>query len=536
MKKSPWTRAVGGLVFLLAICSGVPLVGQDAEPEKPFQDARLKGQSREAAATLVVYNRAEPRAEELARYYAQKRQIADDHLLGLDCPTAEEISRGDYDRTIAAPLRLAFDLRGWWRLNASGANIAVEENSIRFIALIRGIPLKIAATANYEGDRPTGPPPINTRNEAAVDSELALLGFHTRSITGALNNGYYRSFTRMLDAPPALMLVCRLDAPSGDTVRRMIDDSVEAEQRGLWGFAYIDSRNLTEGGLAEGDKWLLATAADARTQGIPVIHDSGPELFGDTYPMKNAAFYYGWYAEHVVGPFLRDDFAFTKGAIAVHIHSFSASTVRDPTKNWVAPLISRGAAATIGNVYEPYLALTPNIDIFHERLRAGFNFAESAYMSMRVLSWMTTFVGDPLYRPFKVVDDGVRNDSKTAGEFRAYRSGAQAWFKDNRAAGENRLIQSGRQLRSGIIFESLASLQASAKDPAAALVSFRQAREFYRNPEDILRVSIREAGLLKTVGKKGEALGLIRRQLQTYSTSPSAPLLRTLEAQLAAAG
>ena len=51
-----------------------------------------------------------------------------------------------------------------------------------------------------------------------------------------------------------------------------------------------------------------------------------------------------------------------------------------------------GAAATLGNVYEPYLTLTPHLDVFHDRLCAGFTFAEASYMSQRVLSWMTTSV------------------------------------------------------------------------------------------------------------------------------------------------
>src|SRR6266571_965766 len=39
----------------------------------------------------------------------------------------------------------------------------------------------------------------------------------------------------------ALLLVCRLDAPSVATVRQMIIDSVAAEKTGLWGRAYVDS-------------------------------------------------------------------------------------------------------------------------------------------------------------------------------------------------------------------------------------------------------------------------------------------------------
>src|SRR5438874_4994630 len=116
--------------------------------------------------------------------------------------------------------------------------------------------------------------------------------------------------------------------------------------------------------------------------------------------MTDCALYYGWYAATVAGPFTQPDFHFVPGAVAVHIHSFGASTLRDTNANWVGPLLARGAAASIGNVYEPYLQLTPHLDIFNDRLLHGFTFAESAYMATRVLSWMSVMVGDPLYRPY----------------------------------------------------------------------------------------------------------------------------------------
>jgi hypothetical protein len=71
-------------------------------------------------------------------------------------------------------------------------------------------------------------------------------------------------------------------------------------------------------------------------------------------------------------------------------------------KFWVGPLIRRGAAATLGNVYEPFLQLTPMLDLFYDRLVNGLTFAESAYAALREVSWMTTIVGDPLYRPFSL--------------------------------------------------------------------------------------------------------------------------------------
>jgi hypothetical protein len=79
---------------------------------------------------------------------------------------------------------------------------------------------------------------------------------------------------------------------------------------------------------------------------------------------------------------------FVPGAIAAHIHSYSASTLRDKNSGWAGPLVSRGAAATVGNAYEPYLELTAHLDILNDRLLHGFTFAESVFMSSRGLSWM----------------------------------------------------------------------------------------------------------------------------------------------------
>src|SRR2546422_4372969 len=89
------------------------------------------------------------------------------------------------------------------------------------------------------------------------------------------------------------------------------------------------------------------------------------------------------------------------GAIAYHLHSFSAATIRSRTAHWVGPLLDKGATATVGSVEEPYLGGTLDVPAFFGRLIAlGFSFGEAAYGAMNVLSWQTTVVGDPLYRPF----------------------------------------------------------------------------------------------------------------------------------------
>jgi hypothetical protein len=344
-----------------------------------------------------------------------------------------------------------------------------------------------------------------------------------------MKNPYYHTFTPFMDARlDPMMLVCRLDGPSVAVVQSMIDGAIFAERNGLNGFAYVDMRGITSGPLSIGDKWLAGAVTTLHQYGMPVIWDDAPELFPADFPMTHAAVYLGWYAGTVEGPMARADFRFEPGAIAVHIHSFSAATLRDPKANWAAPLLARGAAATMGNVYEPYLGLTPNLDIFTDRLRNGLNFAESAYASEPVLSWMTTFVGDPLYRPFQ---DGVEppaNGSKPAIEYAAYRDGARAWYESGRAAGEKELEASAGELHSGIVWEGLGLLQASVPDYKAALVSFREAEECYGLSEDGLRTVLHQAALLKELNKSPQARALAAKELERYEAFPGASLLRAV--------
>src|ERR1043166_1194547 len=155
--------------------------------------AHARADQRLIDATLVVYNTNLPESVSLAKFYAEKRGIARDHLIGLDCSSEEEITRIQYDETIANPLRDIFKERGWWRMRGSGEALSVTGGSVRIVALIKGMPLKIRAVANYPGDKP-GSGPIGDRNEASVDSELTVLGAYLPQISGVVPNPYFQSF------------------------------------------------------------------------------------------------------------------------------------------------------------------------------------------------------------------------------------------------------------------------------------------------------------------------------------------------------
>ncbi|MFM7376023.1 MAG: TIGR03790 family protein, partial [Chthoniobacterales bacterium] len=363
---------------LVALALLLVAVSAHAQSERPRP-------SREAAATLVVFNTRDPESRALADCYAERRYIPYEQVIGLDCPTEEEITRDQFSDTIETPLKKLFDRKGWWEIRKGFEDqTEVTGSRIRYVALMRGMPLKIKTTIvppapdKPAPPRPNGGDPIGGHDEASVDSELSVLGAFRTDHFGIVNNPYFRRFAPILDSAvtSGLLLVCRLDAPAADTVRRMIDDSLEAERNGLYGWAYIDRRSIPESGYKDGDEWLQNAATECWNEGIPVILDNMPPVFPLGFPVTDAALYYGWYEWGFGGGLATVEKPFRRGAVAVHIQSFSARTLRDPNAHWVGPLVTRGAAATMGNVYEPYLDLTPHLDIFNERLLKGFTLAE----------------------------------------------------------------------------------------------------------------------------------------------------------------
>lgn len=487
--------------------------------------------SERAAATIVVYNRQAPDSVALAYFYAKARQISFEHLVGLECSTEEEISREEYELTIAEPLRKIFQERKWWVLADSQAS--ARESKIHFVALIRGMPLKIRA-AVLPGEH-SDANQITSDNKASLDSELAVLGIPSTAIGGPATNPYFQSFKSISEFETfPLLLVCRLDAPTPEIVRRMITDAVETEKSGLWGRAYVDGAHQTGPGLGEGDLWLKNTVRDLRRVGVPVVYDAESALFPEGFPMNDCILYYGWYAGEVSGPFTDPNFAFARGAVAVHIHSFSASTLRSAGANWVAPLLSKGAAASLGNVYEPYLQLTAQIDLFNDRLIHGFTFAESAYMSTRVLSWMNIAVGDPLYRPYgNWLQVDAKSDGPKKSDWRMYHEFALRNSTLKPSDYLTRARTAASRAGNGPMIEDLGLMEKESGDFGNAISYFQQARSVYSTAEDILRTILEQVDALTKSGNKKAALNLIQTTARLVPDSPTTVLLRKLEGQLA---
>ena len=501
---------------------------------------------------LVIYNENDPLSRDLAAFYADQRGIPAERVVSLKCPIEEEISRQQYDDTIARPLRALFDERHWWlrspdKPDAEPSSV-VSGNRIHFLVLMRGMPLRIKGT-----------PPSLTRAISASfprRSEIATRRAWTRnSRCWACSRGASRGFsrTRIINRStgsrrtrfPGIMLTGRLDAPTGSTVRQMILDTLAAEKNGLWGRCYLDGRGIAPNSspMAEGDQWIDRIASDRAPYFLPTITDHQSAMFPTAYPMNAAAMYFGWYSQDVAGPFTREDFHFVPGAVAVHIHSYSATTLRDTTHYWVGPLIDKGASASLGNVYEPYLTLTTHLDIFADRLFDGFTLAESAWAATPGFSWMNTVVGDPLYRPglyWKNQEFSLDAPPPTAGEpaavveGRAYWQGAQIWRSKGAQAGIAALEKSAARLHSGRIYEGLALLLANGTtDVGLARHAFEQAARSYSDSSDVIRVVLDEARFLAHSNRRTEAVQLLTVSQKKYAGKPAVPALDEALTQIA---
>jgi uncharacterized protein (TIGR03790 family) len=177
------------------------------------------------------------------------------------------------------------------------------------MVLMRGVPLRIANDSSRTGSLEESPS-LQT-NAAAVDSELALLPIFGLPEGGFVPNIFFdRAATGTVRAGPELatkmILVTRLDGPKPSDVRRMIDDSLYAEENRLAGLTVIDSRGLTDpkNDYTIGDEWLRRSRDMLAKAGWLVRFDDNPDVLPATDPLNHVALYLGWYHDGACGPWL----------------------------------------------------------------------------------------------------------------------------------------------------------------------------------------------------------------------------------------
>ena len=474
---------------------------------------------------VVIYNLDfAPDSRVVAEHYAKQRGVPAKNLIGLTLLRSEDISRAAFRDSLQRPLVRELESRGLARFQErlipakegapGGVARVLTESKVRYLVLAYGVPLRIDADPKLDEDVPENLPAALRRNEAAVDSELAALPLLEQKapVTGPLRNPFCGTTNfAALHPTNGLFLVTRLDGPSQRIASELVDKAMQAETNGLWGRAYFDTRGLTNGPYANGDEWIRQAYLVVRRQGFESILDPQPATFPASFPMPQIAIYAGWYDGAVSGPFTRNPVEFMPGAIAYHLHSFSARTIRSATANWVGPFLAKGVTATMGCVAEPYLDLTPHVGVFFNDLIAVVgNFAEAAYASQPVLSWQTTLVGDPLYRPM------ARPPQELHEDLERRKSDLLAWshlrvVDLNLATGAppQAMIDYLKALpltkESAVLAEKLADLQILS-NPGAAIRSYQAALKLKPSPNEKLQLQFTLMQALARAGREAEAL------------------------------
>jgi uncharacterized protein (TIGR03790 family) len=394
----------------------------------------------------VVVNSNMVSSVALGEYYCSKRQVPLEQLIKLDLPEGEEMSRADYEKRLLLPLReklKGLERKDFILLTTYGVPIRVgaaapKPDEVTRLEIIRkeitrlGDELKILQVAvkqaNDAGDTAKAKsiqPDIvkataaqqNLVNQeaqlsykesyASVDNELAMMWLPSYPLTRwQLNLRFFTITERARANLPKIVMTCRIDGPTPQVAKRIVEDALKAEAAGgPQGRAYVDARgiewkekgqDITAGSYGGFDEALREFALLLNEKKFKTSLDNADPVFlPGTCP--KTALYCGWYALQNYTP----AFELVTGSIAIHVASFEAVSLRDrPNRRWVPNLLQDGACVTLGPVQEPYLIAFPKPNHFFGFLLAGHTVVESYWLSCPFTSWQIMIIGDPLYRPF----------------------------------------------------------------------------------------------------------------------------------------
>jgi len=370
---------------------------------------------------------------DLAKYYVKLRNIPSDNLIQIKVPTEEICSREDYEKYIVSPIKTFLKRND------------PEGEKFRCLVTMYGIPLRVLPPKltseeqknvlelkkglesmrdqiknqerqrNDEELKSLREEETKMRKEidhlnkafqgASVDSELALVREDNYPLDGWLPNKYFLGYRgkEIKNVPQKVILVSRLDGPSEEIVRRIIDDSLQTEKEGLQGKAYFDARwpdpgnKKVSGGAFYDQAIHNAARLVEKSKRMEVVIDSQKKLF-QPGECPSAALYCGWYSlAHYV-----DAFTWARGSVGFHIASQECQTLKSKgSQVWCKMMLEKGVAATLGPVAEPYVQTFPVPDLFFGLLVDGqLSLAECYALSNPFWSWQMVLIGDPLYRPF----------------------------------------------------------------------------------------------------------------------------------------
>jgi len=479
---------------------------------------------------VILANSADPDSLALARHYAQVRSVPSANVISLEMSADETITWREFVGTIWQPLEDELVRRGW--IDAIAMNLfdevgrrkyAIFGHRIAALVVCRGVPLRVAHEPSLFSEvMPLTSHAEFRTNQGAVDSELSLLAQTDYPINASVANPLFRNPSPSGEELARVVKVSRLDGPTAADAMGLVDRAVEAERTGLLGRAYVDMAGPHE----SANRWLESIASEVRALGFDLSVGRGPATFSESSRIDAPALYFGWYAPDLNGPFSIPGLRFAPGAVAVHIHSFSARTLRSATEGWCGPLVARGVTATVGNVFEPYLEYLHRPDLMLDALVRGQDLVDAAYYALPVLSWQSIVIGDPLYRPFAAgLPEQMKDPSALPRGLAGYAFirrmnilDAQGRHGDAMDAGRAGLKKAPNLALALAVAQRLAA----SGNKEAATWMMRDAVETMPLSPETWEVEREAAALLAACGRAGEAIEIYRKLFESDGLPPSA--------------
>jgi uncharacterized protein (TIGR03790 family) len=345
---------------------------------------------------LVVVNDSSAISQAIGAYYANIRAIPAVNVfhLPVGTPTAESISRGDFNTKIRDPIANY--------LTVTQPQLLAQ---IDYLVLTKDVPLRVVGN-----------------NNAAVDSELTLMLSPAMNDNGQPQwnaNPYFgknQTFASYTGATPRF-LVARLDGYETNIepgtgvpadVKALID---RAQTPATSGVFVLDKDPSKTGGYLVGNDWIdqantalaslgLTTHLDATTQfqknhaaiigyaswGSNDAYNPGPPYYGEVPAASGNVYPGNWLNGALV-----TDYVSTNGRTFLTAgQSYGQSLIAD--------LIRLGASGAAGYVDEPFLNACVRPNLLFPRFVTGYDAIEAYYMAMPYLSWQNIVVADPLMK------------------------------------------------------------------------------------------------------------------------------------------
>jgi tetratricopeptide (TPR) repeat protein len=172
----------------------------------------------------------------------------------------------------------------------------------------------------------------------------------------------------------------------------------------------------------------------------------------------------------------------------------------------------------------------------------GFTFAEAAYVGSDALSWQTTVVGDPLYRPFGRSPEQLHNHLQQEGSkmidwsiLRLANLGLNARRPTTQIIQGLETVETTKH--SAVLQEKLGDLYTAAGKPASGIHAYQEALRLQPSPQQKLRLLLTLCDKLGEAGETAKAYQACETLMKDFPAYPdrlailekALPLARNLD-------